>query len=196
MGANRLGSSSIADVFVTGIVAGEEAARVSVGAPDPQVSRALVADEVEKIEGLFGKKGATRPIAIERELQRIMVEDTGIARDERRLTHALSEIDRLKQKAAQNISVSSIRRYNSELVDILEVRNMLTCAKLIATCARMRTESRGAHLRLDYPDKDDANWLKNITVWKQNGELKTALSEITAREIYEEMERGQDSENL
>ena len=80
--------------------------------------------------------------------------------------------------------------------DAFEARNMLTCAKMIATCARIRRESRGAHLRLDYPEKDDANWLKNITSWKEDGELKTSLSEITAREIYEEMERGKDNESL
>jgi fumarate reductase (CoM/CoB) subunit A len=191
MGANRLGSSSIADIFVTGMAAGEEAARAATGSSDKEISKAAVTHEVEKIERLFGKKGAKRPITIKRELQKLMVENVGIARDEKRLTHALSEIDRMKEEAEHDISVSPVRRYNTELLDVLEVKNMLSCAEMIATCARIRTESRGAHLRLDYPEKDDVNWLKNIAIWKDNDQLKTTLSEITAREIYEDMQSGE-----
>jgi succinate dehydrogenase/fumarate reductase flavoprotein subunit len=86
-----------------------------------------------------------------------------------------------------SVSISEIRRYNTEFLDAIELRNMLTCSRLITTCARIRKESRGAHLRLDYPENDDLNWLKNITIWKENGKLKTSLSDITAMEIYKKM---------
>jgi succinate dehydrogenase / fumarate reductase flavoprotein subunit len=78
----------------------------------------------------------------------------------------------------RNLSVSSIRRYNTEFLDAVELKCMLTCARLIAICAGERKESRGAHLRLDYSGKDDANWLKNIVIQKRDGEIEKSFSQI------------------
>lgn len=185
MGANRLGSTSIADVFVMGMEAGKKAAEFGIGSPKKQIRKSLIAMNVEKTEELFGKRGTKRPIKIKRELQQLMREHVGIARDEKSLTYALSEIERMEDELETEISISTIRRYNTELLDAIEARNMLNCAKMITYCARMRKESRGAHLRLDYPEKDDTNWLKNITVWKEGDRLRTSLSDAKAIEVYE-----------
>jgi succinate dehydrogenase/fumarate reductase flavoprotein subunit len=144
----------------------------------------LIADAVKKVENLFGKNGTKPPIRIKRELQKLMNQNVGIARDEKGLRDALSEIDRLQDEMENDMSISTIRRYNTDLLDAIELKNMLLCARLIATCAEMRKESRGAHLRLDYPDKDDAHWLKNIVVWKENGRLRTSIGKATALETY------------
>lgn len=116
-----------------------------------------------------------------------MRENVSIVRNEERLKEALSVISAIYADLLTDVFISPVQRYNTEFLDAIELKNMLTCAKIIATCARMRKESRGAHLRLDYPDKDDTNWLKNIIVWKQDNRLHTSLSEITAKEIYERM---------
>ena len=79
---------------------------------------------------------------------------------------------------------TGIGSYNTEILDAIELRNMLTCAKIITSSAKMRTESRGAHLRLDYPYKDDDQWLKNIIITKKGDKLLTSLSEITAKDIF------------
>lgn len=180
MGANRLGTTSISDIFVMGEVAGRDAAGLSKESGIHPIRTSLIKREVEKFESLFGKKGENRPVKIKRELQRIMRENVGIVRDEKRLDHALSEIERLRQELETNTSISELRRYNTEMLDALELGNMLNCAKLIATGARMREESRGAHLRLDYPQKDDESWLKNITLWKEDGQLKALASPAAA----------------
>lgn len=190
MGANRLGSTSLTDIFVMGMVVGEEAARSAVESRSKEIKKSLINKEVEKIESLFGKKGTNRPIKIERELQKIMRENGGIVRDEPRLNYALNKIESMQEQMEHDVSISTIRRYNSELIDLTELKNMLILAKIIVICARMRTESRGAHLRLDYPDKDDANWLKNIIVFKEDGEHKTSISEINAGEIRGEVKTG------
>jgi succinate dehydrogenase/fumarate reductase flavoprotein subunit len=187
MGANRLGSTSLTDVFVMGRETGKEAARSSIGSPHKGISKALISGEVKRVEQMFSKKGTKRPITLKKELQRIMLENVGFVRDEKRLSFALSEIDRLQEELETSVSISGILRYNTEFFDAIELSNMLTCAKLITTCARMRKESRGAHFRLDYPESDDLNWLKNITIWKENGELRTSLSNITAMEIYKKV---------
>ena len=178
MGANRLGSTSITDIFVTGMVSGREASTSIKGQKTNEIKESLISQEVKKIEKLFWQKGTKRPIKLKRELQKLMRENVGIVRDEDRLNHALSQIDRIQGEMENDLSVSTIRRYNTEFLDAVELRNMLTCAQMITTCALERKETRGAHLRLDYPDKDDANWLQNIVIQKKDGEIETSFSQI------------------
>jgi succinate dehydrogenase/fumarate reductase flavoprotein subunit len=104
-----------------------------------------------------------------------MREKAGTARDEQRLSDALSAIDRLEAEAREGLNISALGRYNTEVFDALEVKSMLVCARMIALSARLRKESRGAHLRLDYPDKDEVNWRKNIVLWKEDGQIRTAV---------------------
>jgi succinate dehydrogenase/fumarate reductase flavoprotein subunit len=148
-----------------------------------KIGKDLIAEEVRKVESLFTKKGNKRPIKIKKELQQLMREDVGIVRDERRLAHALSEIARMRDDLENNALISEIRRYNTDVLDTIELRNMLTCGELIAHSARSRTESRGAHLRLDYPNKDDAQWSKNIIIWKKNNQFKTLLSDVNTTAV-------------
>jgi len=189
MGANRLGSTSVADIFIMGMGAGSESARCATRSENLEIKKSLIAEEVERVEGLFGKKGTRPPIKIKRELQQLMRENVGIVRDEKRLSYALSEIDRMQDEMENDMCTSDIRRYNTDFLDAVELMNMLTCAKMITTSAKMRNESRGAHLRLDFADKDDANWLKNIVIWKEDGQMRTLVSEITAIEIYEKAKK-------
>jgi fumarate reductase (CoM/CoB) subunit A len=188
MGANRLGSTSLTEIFVRGMEVGKEAARFSINSQHKGIKKPAISKEIEKVSGLLGKTGKKRPIKWKKELQRLMIENVGIVRDEKRLSFALSEIDRLETEMQKDVSVSKIRRYNTEFLDAIELRNMVTCARMIATCAQIRKESRGAHLRLDYQNQNDANWLKNITIWKEDTRLRVSMSDITTMEIYKKME--------
>jgi succinate dehydrogenase/fumarate reductase flavoprotein subunit len=178
MGANRLGSTSITDIFVTGMIAGRNASTSIKGQKEKAIKKSLISKEVKKTEGLFGQKGKRRPIELKKALQQLMRENVGIVRDEDRVSSALSHIDRMEEEVERNLSVSTIRRYNTEFLDAVELKHMLTCARLIAICAGERKESRGAHLRLDYSDKDDVHWLKNIVIQKRDGEIETSFSQI------------------
>ena len=193
MGANRLGATSLSDIFVMGIHVGKEVSRLSSESNAKGVKESLIRREMEKVERLFGRRGTRRPIQIERELQGLMRDDVGIVRDERRLSRAIAEMDRLEEELERDVSISPIRRYNTELLDALELKNMLTCARMIATSARLRKESRGAHLRLDYPDKDDRNWLKNISLWKGKEQIETLVTDVAAPDIDGDGRKGPGS---
>jgi len=185
MGANRLGSTSLVDVFVIGMAAGNEAACCAKESVQRPIEDSMVIPEIKKIERLFSRRGKFPPIKLKRELQKLMLDKVGIARDEKSLTSAISEIDRLQEQANTELIVSSITRYNNELLDALELNKMLTCARMIATSAQMRRESRGAHFRLDYPETCDAHWLKNIRLRKEKERLAIFFSDISARDYYE-----------
>jgi succinate dehydrogenase/fumarate reductase flavoprotein subunit len=178
MGANRLGATSLADILVTGMVAGSEASTSIKGQKTQAIKKSLISKEVKKMEKYFGQRGKKRPIRLKRELQQLMREYVGIVRHEDSLNHALSQIDQIQGEMENDLSVSTIRRYNTEFLDAIELKYMLTCARMIAICAGERKESRGAHLRLDYPNKDDAHWLRNIVIQKKDGEIETSFSQI------------------
>jgi succinate dehydrogenase/fumarate reductase flavoprotein subunit len=109
MGANRLGSTSITDIFVTGMIAGREASTSVKGQKTKAIKKSLISKEIKKMEDLFGQKGKRRPIELKRELQRLMRENVGVVRDEGRVSSALSHIDRMEQEVEKNLSISSIR---------------------------------------------------------------------------------------
>jgi L-aspartate oxidase len=91
-------------------------------------------------------------------VQTLMWDHVGIVRTDHRLKQALREIEILRS-AVENLCTGS--RLTLEL---LELRNMTHCAWLIITCALQRKESRGLHYNTDYPDRDDANWLRDTVV--------------------------------
>ena len=158
-GANRLGGNSLSDLLVFGKRAGEYAARFARENADGKIPGDQV-DEVarmalEPFDRSLDAGSAENPFAIQHDLQELMQEQVGIVRNERDLRDALEAIDRLRDRAGR-VSVSGNREYNPGWHTALDLRNLLTFSEVIARAALERQESRGAHTRLDYPDKDEA----------------------------------------
>ena len=170
MGGNRLGSTSLTEIFVFGKRAGTTAAREAEGKPfaDESVAR----EPLEKLRALPGSKGNHRPIRLKRALQRLMWDNVGPLRDAEGLKEALSQIRNIRTQA-QDLCVSEGGSYNTEAVDAMELSHMLASAEAIALSAVERTESRGAHVRADYPERDDDSPVANTLIYKENGALKT-----------------------
>lgn len=162
MGGNRLGSTSLTEIFVFGKRAGKtaalEAARVQT-LPGLETARAAV----ERLRFLPSRTGACRPIELKRSLQRLMWEKVGPLRDAKGLGTALEEIGRLRQ-AARELTITGVRAYNQEATDAVELSHMLAAAEAIVLCARERRESRGAHVRADFPDRDETEPVRNMVV--------------------------------
>ncbi|MBI5115087.1 FAD-binding protein [Candidatus Poribacteria bacterium] len=167
MGGNRLGSTSLTEVFVFGKRAGQTAARE---AKERSFADAAVAREpLEKLESLSGSSGTNRPIDLKRRLQKLMWEKVGPLRDERGLAEALEQIRSLAS-AAKSLRVSKIKNYNSEVIDAIELAHMIQSAEAIVVSALERKESRGAHVRADFPERDDKQPIYNVITESKDGE--------------------------
>ncbi|MCX8172832.1 MAG: FAD-binding protein, partial [Archaeoglobaceae archaeon] len=159
-GANRLGSNSTVECLVFGRVAGEMALRFAENSKEPEIPREFIKNEESRVYDRIGK-GDENPLAIKRELNRVMDEYVWIFRDNAGLKEAIRKITELKERYKRVEISDTSKRFNVALLSTLEVGYLLDLAEVVATGALLRTESRGAHYRLDYPSRDDERWLKH-----------------------------------
>jgi len=169
MGGNRLGSTSLTEIFVFGKRAGRTAAREARGRR--HADEKLASGPLERLESLRGARGKHRPIRLKRALQRLMWERVGPLREATGLEGALAEIEDIEEQA-RDLQISEIRRCNTEVTDAVELPHMLAAARAIAVSALARIESRGAHVRSDFPDRDDAGPVSNMIVRVRDGECE------------------------
>jgi succinate dehydrogenase/fumarate reductase flavoprotein subunit len=119
---------------------------------------------------LRGKPGSLSPLALQRRLQKTMWQKVGLLRDESSLEEALRELEALDHER-ENAQVPPFESYNTDWLDLLELGSMIRLGKIIARCALERKESRGGHVRMDHPERDDAHWSKTIVASKENGDV-------------------------
>jgi succinate dehydrogenase / fumarate reductase flavoprotein subunit len=164
-GANRLGGNSMLETIVFGRRAGISAARyVKKASLDPVSVNALDAVRQE-IAQILENNGKEKIVDIRSDLQSIMTEKCGIFRDKKGLTDALHQIHVLKERI-NDISITDKGMiFNTELIGVLELRNMLDFSEVIVAGALAREESRGAHFRCDFPQRDDDKWLMHTLAY-------------------------------
>jgi succinate dehydrogenase / fumarate reductase flavoprotein subunit len=153
-GANRLGGNSLSDLLVFGKRAGEFAARFAREQPPAAIDDGQVDEGARRAVAPFELAGrGTNPYAIQTDLQEHMQDLVGIVRTESELRQALEEIARLGAAATQ-VGVCGHREYNTGWHTALDLPNLLLVSEAIARSALERRESRGAHFREDYPEKN------------------------------------------
>ena len=164
-GANRLGANSTAECLVWGKITGAEAAKYAEGRPQTSApSEMAVLEEKRIFDGIFHGKGGTNPYEVRDSLQKLMAKDVFVFRNGEGLSEALRSIRELKGEDFLHCEDKS-RVYNTNLSDVLEVESMLEVAEVVVASALARTESRGAHSRRDFPNRDDTNWLKHTLAY-------------------------------
>jgi succinate dehydrogenase / fumarate reductase, flavoprotein subunit len=178
-GANRLGCNSLLDLVVFGRRAGlhimENLNRLSWVEPPRTPER----ETVERIRQIKENKTGERHVRIRQSLQEVMMADCSVFRHEQGLKKALEAVRVLEQRA-RNISIDNLgNRFNTDLIDALELQNMLPLAEAVVVSALNRTESRGAHWREDYPDRDDEHWLKHTLVQRTGSGLSITGKPVT-----------------
>ena len=165
-GANRLGSNSLTELLVFGSRAGLAAAEHA--SRNVEISQSVLAqanDEHRRIEqALFSKKGHERIADLREEMQKTMEESAGIYRTGASLTTAVDRLRRVQERYADIAIEDQSKTFNTERVSALELANMLDVAETIVMSALRREESRGAHQRTDFPERDDERFLGHSVV--------------------------------
>ena len=157
-GANRLGGNSLSDLLVFGARAGAAAAaRAAATDAEPYLDPVMVKAAVAELAAPLERTEGEDPYAIQRELQEMMQRLVGIFREEADLDEALARLAELRARW-QAVRATGGRAYNPGWHLVFELGHLLTISEAVARSARERTESRGAHSRLDFPATDDARW--------------------------------------
>jgi len=165
-GANRLGTNSTAECLVFGAVAGEEAAKHATSASFHEIPHAKIAAEEKRIfDEILGSEGGEKVSLLRDEMRHLMNEKVWIFRRGDQLQSALKEIRELKQRFKKIKVEDKSKPFNTGFTSALQLDFMLDLAEVTIFSALARTESRGAHSRLDYPKRDDVNWLKHTLAY-------------------------------
>jgi succinate dehydrogenase / fumarate reductase flavoprotein subunit len=189
-GGNRLGANSLLDTLIFGRRSGEHAARRARAMTMPTASRASLRDEQRAIDAILAReRGGRRISEIKDELGTMMNEKVAVFRDEAGLIEALEIVRRLKEEAATAAVDDRGTVFNQDVLGAIELGYMLDCAECIVIGALERKESRGAQFRLDYPERNDEEWLKHIDLTlDEDGEPEVSYSPVTITR-YEPQER-------
>jgi len=166
-GSNRLGGNSLSDLLVFGRRAGMAAADHAKSVSHAGVSDAQIAEAEKELLAPFSNPSAESPYAVHRDLQKVMQSLVGIFRTEEDLKKAFAELEELKARAAK-ASVEGSRLFNPGWHLARELKSMLTVSEAVALSALARTESRGAHSRIDFPNYDPV-WEKKHNIIVREG---------------------------
>jgi succinate dehydrogenase / fumarate reductase flavoprotein subunit len=165
-GAGRLAGNALTEALVFGRKVGEAAAKYAKTASKKSFPTAKLPEEEKAIAAISSANspGGDSSGKIHVDLGKLMNEKVGLIRDQAGLQEALDQIYRLKQRYKTLRVKNASRIYNYELTTYLELGSMLTLAEIVTQAALARTESRGAHHRADFPQKDDHNWRNHTLV--------------------------------
>ena len=193
-GANRLGTNSLLDINVfgrrSGIAAAEYSSKVASHVELPEDPASLV---VEQIERLRSSTGNERVADIRRELQETMDANVMVFRTEQTIKTAVEKIAELRERY-RNVSIQDKgKRFNTDLLEAVELGNLLDLAEVMAVSALARKESRGGHYREDYPNRDDVNFMRHTMAYREVGDDGTESIRLDYKPVvqtrYQPMER-------
>ncbi len=166
-GANRLGANSLLDLVVFGRAAGLHVEQAfSEGLPMPTVNQSELDAALARLYRWERSQDKGENMqGIRQSMKKIMQEDFGVFRDGSSMAEGLKKLTHLRERLPHAFLSDKSKKFNTARVEALELDNMLEVALSTAACAENRTESRGGHARVDYPERDDKRWLAHSIYW-------------------------------
>ncbi|MCH7521410.1 MAG: succinate dehydrogenase flavoprotein subunit [Candidatus Marinimicrobia bacterium] len=179
-GANRLGTNSLLDIVVFGRRAGKDMVRYLQGAEFGRITDEPDAFIIAEIDRLQKGGGQEKVADLRKAMQKVMMAKSGVYRIEAKMIEARDTILELRQRY-KGVGVADQSSYfNTELVEAIELGFLLDVAWTITESALQRKESRGAHSRVDFPDRDDKNWLKHTFIhYLEDGKVTFDYKPVT-----------------
>ena len=192
-GANRLGTNSLLDINVFGKRAGIAAAEYSQKADFVELPENPAELVVAQVERLRDATGTERISVLRRELQETMDANVMVFRTEQTIKTAVEKIAELRERYL-NVSIQDKgKRFNTDLLEAVELGNLLDLAEVMAVSALARKESRGGHYREDYPNRDDVNFMRHTMAYREVGDDGSETVRLDYKPVvqtrYQPMER-------
>ncbi|MBK3643374.1 MULTISPECIES: succinate dehydrogenase flavoprotein subunit [Streptomyces] len=192
-GANRLGTNSLLDINVFGRRAGIAAAEYSQKADFVELPENPAELVIGQVEALRSSTGTERVSVLRRELQETMDANVMVFRTEQTIKTAVEKIAELRERY-KNVSIQDKgKRFNTDLLEAIELGNLLDLAEVMAVSALARKESRGGHYREDYPNRDDVNFMRHTMAYREVGDDGTESIRLDYKPVvqtrYQPMER-------
>jgi succinate dehydrogenase / fumarate reductase flavoprotein subunit len=188
-GANRLGCNALLDTLVFGRRAGLEIKKYIPSAKLLKIDDQADENDAKKIERLMASSGTENSGQIRSEMQEIMMEHVSVFRQEKGLNQALNKVRALK-KRCENVALQDKGNcFNRDLLDVLELGHLLDLSEVITMGALYRQESRGAHSREDFPDRDDTKFLSHSMIRLEPGQEPKIFSKPVSITKFQPQER-------
>lgn len=168
-GANRLGGNSLLDTIVFGARSAKHAVNYIKNVGSVKPSERTLKQEQDRIKDLLSRTSGTRSPQLRHAMNQAMSENCFIFRDEAGLAKGVEELTKVRHEFDKGVYVmDKSTTFNTDLVSAMETDFLIDASLALATGALSRKESRGAQARTDYPERDDANWMKHTLAWRQD----------------------------